>query len=69
MSIKVNPNDKEIDVDLSKANKVVVFHNFYRIIDFEKVLHEAIDFEKNELIYIHIYTLENLCTIGLKARD
>lgn len=69
MSITVNPSDKEIDIDLSKADKIMVFHNCKRIIDFEKVMEETVDFEKNELIYIHLYPKEDVYTIGLKARD
>ncbi len=66
MSVIINPNDKEIDADLQKADKVLVFHNLKTTEQFEKVLDNTIDYGKNKVVYIHHYTKDKSYTVGIK---
>ncbi len=68
MSVIINPNDREIDADLLKADKVLVFHNLKTTEQFEKVLDNTIDYKKNEVVYIHYYTNDKSYTVGIKEK-
>lgn len=66
MSIKVNPTNTEINGDLNKADKVLVFRNINTTGQFQRILNETINYKKNEVVYIHFYTQDLTYTVGLK---
>lgn len=66
MNIKKNPTNIEIDKDLDKADKLLVFRNINTKAKFEKILDETINFKKNKVVYIHFYTRDVSYTVGLK---
>lgn len=64
--ITINPTDQEIDRDIKLSDSILIFHNLKSTAQFEKVLNQTIDHEKNEVVYIHVYTGDYSYTVGLK---
>ena len=66
---RINPTDKGIDEGIRMVDSVVMFHNIKSPKQFVKVLYDTIDLNKNELIYIHYYTADEIYSVGIKKRD
>lgn len=68
--IIVNPTENQIDIDLAKAEEILLFHNAKSRIHFETLLDKFINTNKLKIVYIHHYTADNSYSVGIiEKRD